>query len=381
MNEQFESGSTGLRIYNAHDESGYREWMRAWRCSSRSSVFHHPDYVRLFATSDSIPCCAVFEVDGAPAIMYPFIERPIAYGTRNLADITSPYGYGGALALTPSELAPSESNCDTARFWNAFDRWCVGQGIVSEFIRNSLDEKSLVVGPGPTVYDRVNYVVDLTRSPDHLWRSFEHKVRKNVATARRSGVVVSFDTNGDRISEFMDIYRATMFRRHATESYWFPAEFFETIASSLRGNYVAVFSEHRGVPVSCELVLHDDRLAYSFLGGTHSEFFFLRPGDLLKFEVIRWLKEKGLEKFVLGGGASPGDGIERFKKSFAPHGEVDFRVTRRVHDPEVYDLLTRSHFAGAGLPYPCGEGPHFFPQYRADLSSCISAAAREPTAV
>ena len=68
--------------------------------------------------------------------------------------------------------------------------------------------------------------------------------------------------------------------------------------------------------------------------------FDVRPNDLLKWQLILWLRNEGKRRFVLGGGYSADDGIFRYKRSFAPHGLVPFFVGRRVLQQELYNRLT-----------------------------------------
>jgi lipid II:glycine glycyltransferase (peptidoglycan interpeptide bridge formation enzyme) len=180
-------------------------------------------------------------------------------------------------------------------------------------------------------------------------------VRKNVKKARRSGVRVEFDDTGARLDDFLRLYLDTLTRREAPERYAFSREFFERIPAPR----VYVHALQGDEVVSSELVLLSEHHAYSVLGGTRSDAFELRPNDLLKWELILWAKEKGKRRFVLGGGYEDGDGIFRYKRSFAPHGLVPFFVGRRVLQPALYAELTER--VGGGVD------PAFFPAYRAQI--------------
>lgn len=78
---------------------------------------------------------------------------------------------------------------------------------------------------------------------------------------------------------------------------------------------------------------------YSYLGGTYRDYFDLRPNDFLKYEIIKWAKDKGLKNFVLGGGYGADDGIFQYKTCLAPKGVVDFFIGRKVFDEEKYQAL------------------------------------------
>lgn len=114
---------------------------------------------------------------------------------------------------------------------------------------------------------------------------------------------------------------------------------------------------HEGRIVSTELVIYGAEHAYSYLGGTDKETFDLRPNDFLKYEIIKWTKEKGLKSFVLGGGYGADDGIFQYKLCLAPNGVQEFYIGRRIFDRQAYDTLVALR----------GDEPlneKFFPLYR-----------------
>lgn len=113
--------------------------------------------------------------------------------------------------------------------------------------------------------------------------------------------------------------------------------------------------------ISTELVIYGAENAYSYLGGTNRDYFDLRPNDFLKYEIIKWAKEKGLKNFVLGGGYGADDGIFQYKTCLAPNGIVDFYIGRKVFDKSGYDKLTE--LRAKDNPDCLSSG--YFPKYRA----------------
>jgi hypothetical protein len=104
----------------------------------------------------------------------------------------------------------------------------------------------------------------------------------------------------------------------------------------------------------------------SFLGGTLESVCSLRPNHLLKYEIIRSLRDQGLTHYVLGGGPTPRDGVFRFKRSFARRGVVDFKVGEQVHDPIAYEALVQHRsLRAAAEGRSWKSAPEFFPAYRA----------------
>ncbi len=303
--------------------------------------------------------CAVWESsDGS--VLFPFILRdipPIGSPTADAAlkDIVSPYGYGGAFVWGTMDVEAAAE-----LFSDAFDKWASQNRVVSEFVRLSLFPNSILPFDGDTSVNQMNVVCDLSLDEEALWMGFEHKVRKNVNRARKSGVTVVVDEVGERVDDFVRIYEGTLDRRSARANYYFDIEFFKRVHEQLGGQYAYFHALHAGAVVSTELVLLSAQTAYSFLGGTESTAFDLRPNDFLKYEIIRWVKNSGRQWFVLGGGYEPDDGIFRYKKAFAPNGIRPFTVGRRVFDTRTYERLVAARDADATRQKSSG----FFPEYR-----------------
>ena len=157
-----------------------------------------------------------------------------------------------------------------------------------------------------------------------------------------------------------------MDRRGAGRGYYFPMEFFEKLRLDLPDGACWFHALLGDEVVSTELVLLSTATVYSFLGGTAEAAFDCRPNDLLKYEIIRWAKARGYQRYVLGGGYEPGDGIFRYKRSFSPRGTIPFRVGRRIHQPDKYRRLVaaRSSYEKAlGVHWTPKAG--YFPEYRA----------------
>jgi hypothetical protein len=355
-----------FKVWDASIPTQRAAWASLWNQWPDREVSAHPGYGELFAgAEDAVKCASFVGTDGS-SVMFPFIERIIS-GSRPsrgsepiLRDIITPYGYGGPFAwdLTDRDRV-------AAKFWAEFDAWQTDENIVTEFIRFGLVPEAFLPYPPGKTPRTTNIVRSLDLDDDAMFMSFEQKVRKNVKKAVRNGLTVTLDDTGEFVSEFMRLYVSTMQRRGADAGYFFPPEFFESIHRNLDGQFAYFHVQHHSRIVSTELVLVSERSVYSFLGGTDDSAFDLRPNDLLKHEIIRWARSNGKSSFVLGGGATPGDGIERYKRSLAPDGAVDFFTGQRVLQPEIYGDLVRDRkkqFANADVEWP--ESSTYFPEYR-----------------
>jgi hypothetical protein len=326
---------------------GSPEWLAHWSAWPRREVYAHPAYVSLYENEGTRALCAAWR-SSEGCVLFPFLLRDLRVDPFcvDAADVITPYGYGGAFFWGRDREGVA------ARFWKSFDGWAADKHVVSELVRFALFDDELLPYPGDREQRLVNVVRDLAPSAEELWMDCEHKVRKNVKKARRAGVTIEFDSTGERLDDFLRLYMHTLERRDAPERYRFPRDFFERLPEPR----VYVHALQGEDVVSSELVLLSEHHAYSFLGGTDSDAFDVRPNDLLKWELILWAKRAGKSRFVLGGGQSADDGIFRYKRSFAPRGLVPFFVGKRVLEPALYEELTK--LVGGG------RASDFFPAYR-----------------
>lgn len=357
--------TTGFTVLGDNDRDR-SEWLRAWAACGREP-FAHPAYVELFARGKQGARCAV-STAGEETTILPFLLRPLegecgsADSARTLFDASSPYGYGGPY---------SSPGADPASLWGELARWMREEGVVSFFGRLALDSSlpSELPSGATVVSDSENVVVDLTRDAEEQWRTYDHKVRKNVNKARRSDLTVDVRDTFTDVAEFARLYHSTMDRRQASTWYYFDAAFFGSIERDLPGGYVAAeVRDAAGTLVSAELVLASDRYLYSYLGGTTSEAFDLRPNDLLKHAVIDYGRASGRVGYVLGGGLSADDGIFRYKRSFDRAGCVSFRRLTMVADDAAYDALVADRLAAAlRTDADARLQAGYFPLYRAPV--------------
>lgn len=352
--------SRSFEILCADEPTERARWLSLWSSSGGREVSAHPDYVRLFARPQDVPFCVAQRGDNG-GILLPLIRRPLAVepwvgGEGDDNDITSPYGYGGAYRW---------GAVDEVGFWSDFEIWASDIGAVSLFVRLSLFPDRQAHFPWETQFRMRNVVRSLQISPEEMWMDFEHKVRKNVKKARRKGLQLEVDPEARKLEAFLRIYYGTMERVGAEAEYYFSRSFFESLLSDLSSETLLFHAMKDGTVASSELVLISRHTLYSFLGGTLKEFFQTRANDFLKYSIMEWGQANGKQAYVLGGGQEDGDGIFRYKRSFAPDGVVPFYTGSKVFRPERYRELigTRRRWAERhGEAWEPSES--FFPAYR-----------------
>lgn len=321
-----------LKIYTLEQSDKWDETVRSF---SDYDVFYLSEYVRAFmreTPKNGIPILFLYE-DGVDRAINVVLKRDIAHDEKlagkiedgKYFDLITPYGYGGFWGKI--------SDWDKINY--EYKEYCISNHYVCEFVRFELFTEYYAHYDGE-VESREHSVVRTLELPiNEIWMDFKQKVRKNVKKANKNNLSCIIENTGDHLDDFLRIYNSTMDRTGAKEEYYFSKEFYENL-NNMKNNVMYFYVVYEGKVISTELVIFGSETCYSYLGGTDQEYFDVRPNDYLKYEIIKWAKEKGLKNFVLGGGYGEDDGIFQYKSCLAPNGLYDFYIGRRIFDKEIY---------------------------------------------
>jgi Acetyltransferase (GNAT) domain len=273
-------------------------------------------------------------IEGEVPLRLPVIVRPIEGSDRT--DAISPYGYPGAAEPPAEPLDPAAVD------WSP-------TGLVSLFARDRIGGPPVFAGG--TVRAEVN-IAD-PRQPTGMRKRLREQIRRN----ERDGWTVAAEPGREAEAfdreAFERAYAETMARAGAAERYLYPPEYFETVLSAEPAWLLLAGREGEG-PSAGAIAVTSDGLLHYYLGGTRDEALADSPMKNLFAAMISLAGELGIA-LHLGGGVTPGDSLDSFKRGFA-NDTAEFRTHELVCDPEAYERL------GAERP-DAPEG--FFPAYRA----------------
>ncbi|GEN50392.1 GNAT family N-acetyltransferase [Alkalibacterium pelagium] len=285
-----------------------------------------------------------------------YIKRmiPFILGNDTYYDITTPYGYGG-----PVIIYGEDTEGLLKEYYQAFHAYCIDQRIVSEFVRFHLFESNNV---REQYYGEVSLVGAHIVNPlcDPLKSDMSSDVKRSLRKAEKLGMTIHFDTTGENIDQFLAIYCDMLIRNQASSYYYFDREFFDDLHKKLKGRFVYVFAEIDGTIISLRLALYGSRYGFGFLGGTLKEFFHTQATTVVDYHILEFLKTQDCSYFSFGGGINGNDGIYKYKTKFNRNGDHPSYVGKKIHLPEVYDLIVskRSELS------PFDPDTSFFPLYR-----------------
>lgn len=301
-----------------------------------TDLYFNPSYAKVYKDIDGDCDTFIFKCPYGK-ITNTFILREIEWEIdgEKYFDIVTPYGYGGPKAENVVDITKLMD-----AYKKAFAAYCKEKHYICEFIRFHLFDNVDVRKNfyGETLHLLDNVVVDTTGEYDtKIWMGYEQKVRKNVKKALKNGLEIIIENNTNHLDDFLNIYNSTMDRNNAEDYYYFKADYFKRIEELLPENFMYFHVVKDGKVVSTELVLCSEKYAYSFLGGTLTEYYEFRPNDFLKNEIIKWCNQKGIQKFILGGGYHKDDGIYKYKRGFTKDDDVPFYIGKYIFDEDLYN--------------------------------------------
>ena len=288
------------------------------------SFFRSPDFLEAEKVTHTV------EIGG---LRLPAIVREIEADGR--LDAISPYGYPGGSGLQGPPLDPGAVD------WSE-------TGLVSFFVRDRIGEDSCFAG------GTVRNYVHIADGDSGIRKRLREQIRRSERRGWAVATVRGPEAGRETRAAFERAYAETMARTGAAERYLYPSEYFSTLLRS-ECSWLLMASrdqEPAGGSAGAIAVASDGFLHY-YLGGTADEALAESPMKNLFAAMIRLGEELGLP-VNLGGGLSPGDSLDEFKRGFS-NGEALFRTHELVCDPAAYEKLVA---LGGAAP----EG--FFPAYR-----------------
>jgi hypothetical protein len=264
-------------------------------------------------------------------------------------DAISPYGYPG---FDLRELKRTSSrHAGTTAF--ELDPAAVdfsATGLVSLFLRHRL-------GPPPlsaTTERTLVQIADPALAPKSR-PSDRRQVRRNLEAGYELALVPGPETTPAQRAGFLDVYEQTMRRAAAAEHYFFGAAYFDRALEADR-TWLALATAPDGALAAASLAAVSDGFLHYYLSGSADSHLRDSPMKNVVAHLIDLSIALNLP-LNLGGGISPGDPLEEFKRGFA-NRQDPWHTSEIVCNPEKYQQLSAGH-----------DPTSFFPAYRAPTSA------------
>lgn len=263
-------------------------------------------------------------------------------------DFATPYGYGGWLI----------EGSNTEELFCEYPKWCVENGIISEFVRFHPMIKNHVACRDFYDVIELGEVVHMDlSSPEGIWTNISSKNRNVIRKAIKNEVRIYNGRFPEIYETFRNIYNGTMDKDEADEYYYFGKEFYRSVLEDLPQNAQVFFAEMNEKVIAASIVLASNGRMNYHLSGSLREYSSFAPTNLLLYKAALWGNENGYRTFYLGGGVGTGeDSLFKFKRAFFRGDLNRFYIGKKIYDNDKYQELIslREQIDNKG----------FFPQYR-----------------
>ena len=289
-----------------------------------------------------------------------FIKRavPFLLDGEQYYDAITPYGYGGPVVLEATDREKL-----IAAYSDAYRAYCREQKIVDEFVRfHPLAENALDFGGlYETTYNRHTIAVDLT-DEEYSKTQFTPDCRNMIRKAAKKGVVIEVDEDCRRMADFVPLYFATMDKNHASDYYYFEADYYKQIQHMEGCKLILINALADDKLIGSAMFMLGEENMHYHLSSTDRDYYSYAANNAILAAAIEYGREHGKKWLHLGGGASADekDGLFRFKRNFGrlEKNLKDFYMGKAVFLPDEYaQLCAIAKKQGV-------ESGGFFPAYR-----------------
>ncbi len=281
--------------------------------------------------------------DRGGEMVAPLIVRPIGEGPE--VDAISPYGYPG-LVTGAAEFDPPGVGSNSVTAIDPASVDFAATGLVAVFLRHALGDPPLTGASERNVVQIADPAL-----PTKSRSSDRNQINKNLRRGYELLLVPGPETTAAQRAGFLSAYEQTMRRTAAGERYFFGAAYFDRILESAR-TWLALALAPGGEVAAASIVARSDGYLHYYLSGTADSNLRDSPMKNVVASLVELAAEQALP-LNLGGGISPGDRLEEFKRGFA-NRELPWCTSEIVCDAEAYERLSAARSAAG-----------FFPAYRA----------------
>ena len=208
-------------------------------------------------------------------------------------------------------------------------------------IRNLYDmgaAQDTLLACGYAYEDHLNYLVDITGTPDKIMQNINPHTRRNIRSALKKGNVVINQVSQSELTIWYDLIKKSYINANVplADISLFRAAYNILVPKGMAKFYLAR-TEQAYVAAMVELTYKD--VIYGWYHGIDRSVNGMHAGELLMREIFRWGNENGCRVYDWGGAGKPGQpsGVREFKAKFG--GKlVCYGRNTKIYSPQLLNL-------------------------------------------
>jgi lipid II:glycine glycyltransferase (peptidoglycan interpeptide bridge formation enzyme) len=303
----------GVTVVNTLPEE---EWRRFVEEHPAGNIFHTPEMFQVFERTKGYQpkLWAAVDDNNQPLVLLAPVQITLVNGPILRQFTTRAVAYGSVLCI------PTSSGKEALKILLQTYQREVKANVLFTELRNQSDLRELqsALNKSGFVYEEhLNFLIDLRRPVEEIWRSVHSNVRTNVRKAHQKGVVIEEIASLDKIPVVYKILSNVYDRIQVPLA---PFSLFEAAFDILYGRnmikcYLARVEDNY---IAAAVRLLYKNVIYAWYVGVVEEYTSYKANDLLNWHVLEWGAQNNFNCFDFGGAGKPDEdyGPRKFKAKF-----------------------------------------------------------------
>jgi len=307
------------------------EWQDFVRDHQDGNIFHTPEMFQVFSkTKGYKPELWAAVKDRRTLALFVPVKITLLNGIMRRFTTRS-VSYGSVLFL-PTE----EGHEGVIRLLERYTREVDGYPLFTE-LRNlcNLEAIQQILQKHKFIYeDHLNYLINISLSPEAIFEKFGRRTRKNIRRALRQGDVMIKEAKEElQVRACYELLRQTYQNVQVPlADYSLFKAAFEILYPKGMIRFTLAHVQQTPVAASIELLYKD--IIYGWFGGVDRAYGSFVPNELLMWDILEWGSKNGYRLYDFGGAGKADEeyGVRDFKAKFG--GDlVSFGRNVYVHAP------------------------------------------------
>ncbi|MBI4787674.1 MAG: GNAT family N-acetyltransferase [Chloroflexi bacterium] len=212
-------------------------------------------------------------------------------------------------------------------------------------------ERTVLERCGYQFEEYLNFLIDLTKPRDELWRAMTNSCRANIRRGLKRGVAIADETTEQGVEILYDLLRASYARAQVplADKSLFRCGLEVLGPRDMLRVFIARLDDK---PIGASVVLLFKQRVYEWYWGVQ-RMVSVYPAEVVTWHRIEWGQQHGYVLYDFGGAGSPYKpyGVRDFKRKFG--GErVNFGRYRKIYSPWRMALAEKGYDIARNLVNP-----------------------------
>lgn len=320
-----------IKIFTDPDDKLLEQWAKFVIEHPNGNIFQTPQYYSILKSQQNTKPISLFLIDDDEILSILIGEQ--------LSENKIYKHFTKRAVLRGGPLIQNRSPKILQSLFEAYIKKYSGDLIYSEF--RMVGKASIISNsdfPGLIPEERLNIVIDLTKSENELYAALHPTRRRQIQRGYRRDLKTEIiDSSEHKIIESCYLILSTLYNKIKLP---FPSlSFFISAAEHFR-QYLKIFIVKYGNElVGFRFVLCYKDLIYDWYAACKEEHYDKYPNDILPWEVIKWGSKNGYKYFDFGGAGKPSEnyGVRDYKLKFGGKLVTTMRY-KMIHKPFEYSI-------------------------------------------